>query len=112
MSISRNILLLNLVSFLKYSIIFFGLLSLPKVKSNSVFSFHVKCSGCKAYKDWPRTFNNLYEKTLSAIINDRNGNIISKNYLDTEDGDSEITVTFEENINSYVHMFEDLGHTY
>ena len=112
MSISRNILLLNLVSFLKYSIIFLGLISLPKVKSNSVFRFHVKCSGRTTHTGWPRTFNNLYEKTQSAIINDRNGNIISKNYLDTEDGDSEITVTFEENINSYVHMFEDLGHTY
>ena len=86
MSISINNLFSSLICLLKYSIILFCLIALPKVKSDSEINFIIKCTGCTGYNNgnWPKIFGDSFQNTKKAIVNGDSGEKkISLNYCKT-----------------------------
>ena len=104
MSKTRNNLLLSLISFFKYSMILLGLISFPKIKSDSEITFKITCQGCQANylnnNHWPPVFSNSFQNTKSSNYE------ISKEYIKIGDGESNVVVTFNGDINSYAKLFE------
>ena len=104
MTKTRNNLLLSLISFFKYSMILLGLISFPKIKSDSEITFKIICQGCQGNylnnNHWPPVFSDSFQNTKSSNYE------ISKEYIKIGDGESNVVVTFNGDINSYAKLFE------
>ena len=108
MSKIKNTHFLILISLLKYSIILLSLIPLPKVKSASELTFIVKSQRAND-KDWPFFIGKKFEFPSKVMINgvDTTEHRI---WYDLKDGISyNITLTYEEDITSYAHMFEGVN---
>ena len=103
MSKRRNILFLILFQLIKYSIIFFSIIPLTKVKCGS--EIHLTMKNIKA-EDHQIVSDKFY-KTPSKIIIDNNDKGAGKKfYLDV--GTHDITISFNEDINSCENMFREI----
>ena len=116
MSTTRNKLFFSLVSFFNYSLILLSLVSLPKVKSESVINFIIKCQGCTNNfinngDKWPPVFNGLFSNINSVKVGG-DGISFSYQYFKIYDGDSNIVVKFNYDIESYAQMFEGIAQVF
>ena len=117
MCTTRNTHFLNIVPLLRYSMILFCLISLPKIKSDSELSFKVKYYKCGSDEDWPKIIqdvDNSYKNPKKVRVNnDERTNLeglYSNCYCKLPEGDSiSITLTFSQNINSYEKLFNDVS---
>ena len=109
MSTTRKTLFLNLVSLLKYFAVLLCLISIPKTKASSELNFKLKFIKCDS-ESWPQIIekiDNKYTNPSSVKINgEEKKDKFSNGHCLIPEGDSiSITLTYENNFNSYEKMF-------
>ena len=102
MSKARNTLFLKLISYLKYSLIILTLISLPEVQSGSEIKLTFKCSGTYNRQIIGYSFNTPTKVYINGNEKD------SGKTFQLQDGLNDVTLIFNEDIDSYHDMFNSI----